>query len=134
MNRRRLILAICIAVVALGAVKWWDSTRLTVEERRFLGVWKSGIQPVEFRADHRFAWDSGFDNEVFAGYWRIRDGWITYDYERNAIRRALRPLVAWLGLEVGQISRCRLEWVTNDYVTAVYEDGSQEILTRESDD
>jgi hypothetical protein len=42
MTRRRLILAACVALVALGAALWrLVSDPLTDQERRFVGTWKS---------------------------------------------------------------------------------------------
>jgi hypothetical protein len=60
MTRRRLILAACIALAALGAAWWWFANALSEEERQLVGSWRIAAPPRaangiwEFDADRRW--------------------------------------------------------------------------------
>jgi hypothetical protein len=59
MTRPRLILAICVAVIALGAAGWMVGDGLSPEERRLVGTWRtsgnlSGVdEEVQYSRNHR---------------------------------------------------------------------------------
>jgi hypothetical protein len=111
MTRRRLILAACVAVVALGAAWWLYGDGLTAEERRLVGTWRNldsrtgeWVGTMTFLPDHTHVYvpRSGQPRPGSRSHlWHIRDGAIVFDYEPSAIRRLLRPLAPRLGLSVG---------------------------------
>jgi hypothetical protein len=128
MTRRRLILAACVAVVALGAAWWLYSDGLSAEERRLVGTWNDGLVVFQFTAGHRCEMVDG-DNR-FPGRWSIRGDCLVIDFEQSAVRRALRPLASLVKLQVGPVIRSRLEWTTENEVTAVTLDGGRGRLSR----
>jgi hypothetical protein len=145
---RRLILAACVAVVALGAASWWYSDRLTDEERQLVGTWRTKTPygsitgTMCFGADHRMQITRQLKiasaSPVIAtetGRWSFRERSLSVDYEHNAIRRALRPFCIYLGINVGYVSSTTMESVTTDeIVTPAPRGGPGEVWTRVRED
>src|SRR5689334_4422835 len=114
MGRRLILVAALLALVAVGIsgiVWWWPSDPLSAEERRLVGAWWSVSDVPEpphiltFRADRRYesrlpTLPSGEPVSVVTGRWAIRDDHLILDSEPSAIRRALRPLAARVGLTI----------------------------------
>jgi hypothetical protein len=146
MTRRRLNLAACFAVVALGAVWWLFGDILSPEERLLVGKWhcapdqgwRSGT--AEFGAD-RQGWleradpihgPAGYKGSV-AGHWSLQEGVIYFDFEANPIRRKFRPLCYRyrLGITVGSQSAYVTESVSTDKVVICNPNGWSEVWTRD---
>jgi hypothetical protein len=113
MARRRIILAACVAVVALGTAWWWYADRLTPEEERLVGTWQLqhveqvSVPPtVSFGRDRRWAWTlrttTGMRSTI-TGRWSVRDGRVYLDQEPNPIRRMFRPLLGRLKITVAPV-------------------------------
>jgi hypothetical protein len=106
MTRRRLILAACVAVVALGAAWWLTSERLTEDERSLVGTWRFsatvGNRVWTFRPDGRARLDADGPGSLFTGrildcHWTATARELTLDSETSWVRRTLRPLLQRFG-------------------------------------
>jgi hypothetical protein len=147
MTRRSLILAACVAVVALGVAWWYGMNRLSVEERRLLGTWHptSGSGHWTFGADRNGRFQRSRTGPVsddptvpttswscdFPEHWAIRDGAIVIDGEMNIFRRAFRPVVRMFGRPRSEPMSFALESVTAAEMVIVQPDGSKDIWTRD---
>lgn len=143
MSRRRLILAACVAAVALGAAWWWFADGLTAEEQRLVGVWRTPqdtpgcLIALEFSANREsrrtlFYTKGGVS---FTGHWSLRDGFLVIDYERSALRRAVRPvrsLAAYFGWAEAEPQSMRVE-ATTDTLAFVSDDGKRWVFDRITD-
>jgi hypothetical protein len=104
MTRRRLVLAACVAVVAIGAAWWLFADGLSAEERRFVGTWRlrqnEPFLTLTFTTDHRCSRSARYPSwtNVTPGHWWIRGERVFMDLEPNAVRRVLRPLLDRLGI------------------------------------
>jgi hypothetical protein len=112
MTRRRLILAFCVAVIALGAPWWLTSLQLTESERSLIGSWRHasivGNGVWTFRPDGRARLDIRSSGALLAGahldcHWTANAREITLDMETSRVRRMLRPLLQRFG---GHVSSC----------------------------
>jgi hypothetical protein len=121
MARRRLILAACVAVVALGAAWWMFTDRLTAEEWQLVGAWRYD-DAAAGKTKSRFALTP--DRRVFnpdfpdraPWLWCIEGSSLVFEHEPNAARRIFRPLAGLLGLRVLPCGRFPFE-VTGDMLT-----------------
>jgi hypothetical protein len=147
MTRRRLILAACVAVAALGAGWWWYSGRLTAEELRLIGKWSSGpgddYRTWTFRPDRTMTTE-GFirspgdaPNETcWSGECRWAGGQnvLYLDSEQSEARRAIRPLLQLFGVSVGEKWLLTVESLTDDQMAIVETDGTRRVWTRDRGD
>jgi hypothetical protein len=138
MTRRRLILAACVAVVALAAVWWLSSDRLTAEEWQIVGAWRyndaatgNAVFRIIFTADRR-SYDPDFPNRAPC-LWYIEGGSIVFDHEPSSTRRMLRPVAGLLRLNVGPWYRYPFE-VTGDTLTVRSEPNPPSVWTRDRGD
>jgi hypothetical protein len=106
MTRRRLILASCVAVVALGAA-WWLSDGLSAEEQQLVGMWTwhdrdvEGLtRSAEFLPDGRCFCPTDAAPNGMACCWSVRNGSILFDCEPSRFRRLWRPVAATLRLSI----------------------------------
>jgi hypothetical protein len=122
MTRRRFLLAALIAAVALGATWWHFASGLSAEERRLVGEWElRDIPPAPYgrevlilRSDRQFYLAGvGRPDEPIAppGRWHLRDGTLILDDETSAVRRALRPVLAPLGLCRRLADPAPVDWI-----------------------
>jgi hypothetical protein len=145
MNRRRLILAACVAVVAIGAAWSLFSDQLTPEEQQIVGIWRYH-QPVSGRwtntltlsPDRRY-WDMPVyqpksKDRPPDGTWAIRNGDLIVDLERSAIRRTLRPLCNLVRVRVAPTVSSPLASISADEVVTVMPDGTRVVWTRDRGD
>jgi hypothetical protein len=138
MTRRRLVLAVFVAVVAVGAA-WWLSAGLpSSDERRLLGTWRLSrnldrAQHVKFTADfHMRSWnDAGSDQNAL---WRIRDGKLIADCETNPLRRLARPVASFVPINIRPVEAYALVSVTADEFVIEDSDGERYMLTRDRGD
>ena len=109
MTRRRLILAACVAAVALGAAWWLCSDRLTPEEQRLVGTWHLNVAPDAAQpAGTISVWELGRDRGCHFreldprtasvlrapdgtaievnGHWRVDEGRLTFDWAGPLVR------------------------------------------------
>jgi hypothetical protein len=144
MTRRRLILAACVAVVALGAAWWLCGDGLSVGERRLLGTWQfSENTPARIDVSRSFRVDRTFEQLIVStgsntwyfsdsGVWRIRGNSLIIDREGNLIHHAIQSLRRMLGFSNHQVV-CRLEWLSSVQI-AVTSGVTREVYTRISTD
>jgi hypothetical protein len=142
MTRRRLILAVCVAAVALGAAWWLFTDRLTAEEQRLVGTWKIAPSPLDGSATWVFGPDrrsylclrgqgdrEDADEIVMSGRWSKRDGVIIVDGEDNSARRVLRPVLRLLRRRVARVEQFTAS-VTTDELVLTGVDDSRQVWTR----
>jgi hypothetical protein len=133
---RRLILAACVAVVALGAVWWASADVLTPDEQLLSGRWRFGPTDYggdgnwEFLPDRQTVLASGYPSPsgLYLGYrvsgrWSMRDGVIRIDTEPSPARRVLRPVAAKLQIRAGRVNSYAVTSVTADRLVIGYPDG-----------
>jgi hypothetical protein len=141
MTRRRLILAASVAVVALGAVWWLLAGRLTTEEQRLVGTWRTdrGVIPESefFQLDadrHCRYWKQsqhgGNITIEFAGPWSVCGRTIVMDGEANSFFRAARPLLSALGIPHGEGWVFDLEPAADDEMVTNDIAGGRRVWTR----
>ena len=123
MTRRRLILAVCVAVFALGAAWWLFSDSLTAEEQRLVGTWRLIVPGLRRSAEDTTAvwtfkrdrtvrgFTSGLPDETPHDFalWRVRENELMMDLELSAVRRRLRPVARFIGFQVAGVVTYRLE-------------------------
>jgi hypothetical protein len=141
MTRRRLILAACVAVVALGAAWWGFDDRLTVEEQHLVGAWQTptfdnGGKVRTFRPDRSFRlrlfWPGG-GKVVDGTRWYVRDGSRVTDFETNPFRRFVRaagPATSVLGIKADPALPLRILSVSATQIEVGHPNGVNEIWTR----
>jgi hypothetical protein len=139
MNRRRLILAACLAVFALGVAWWLYSDRLSAEEQLMVGTWHLNMQSIamrlalEIRAD-RHAHLSEFiggigGREVASGRWTVKDGAFVFDPEPSALNRVIRPIANRVGIDVRPIEKWTIVSIAPSQLVVVRESGLAETWT-----
>jgi hypothetical protein len=143
MTRRRLILAACVAVVALGAAWWLTLDQLAPDERQLVGTWRHH-QPTSGRwtntlilSRNRQYWDVPLYQRAHGtpdGTWAIRNGEFIVDLECDTVRRTLRPLCNLLHVRIAPKVSCPLASITADEVVIVMPDGNRHVWTRERGD
>jgi hypothetical protein len=144
MTRRRLILAACVAVVALGAGWWLCVGGLSTEEQYLVGTWysTSGTGTWVFEADqsgryqHRhpiptLSFPAAYLYDDFRETWFLRGGAILLDCEQSEFRRAFRPLLRFLGRRPKEIMTFTLVSIIDDEMVVIRPDGSREMWTRD---
>jgi hypothetical protein len=120
MTRRRLILAACVAVVALGAAWSLFGDGLTAEERRLVGTWRhSDSLAFVFRADRRCWIVQHKLNRSSESRWSVRDGIISFDNELSPFRRAYRSIAQGVGI-VSPSETMRGEMKTENEIVTVW--------------
>lgn len=120
MTRRRLILAACVAVAALGAAWWFYGDGLTAEERRLVGTWRhSDNLAFVFCADRRCWIVQHKQNRSRECRWSVRDGIISFDNELSPIRRAYRIVAQGVGI-IPPSETLRGEMKTENEIVTVY--------------
>jgi hypothetical protein len=159
MTRRRLILAACVATVALGAAWCWYTDQLTVEEQRLVGVWRSnqGVNPRwdqgmtvvwHFRTNRtcsiqRFDTASGqlliFSNGhdlAIMGQWHARADQLSRIWEERFLDRLRRLLPSSFPGSSRQAAfeKVRIRNVSEDELVFESPDGTQRVLTRDRGD
>jgi len=67
---------------------------------------------------------------VWRERWFVHNGAVVLDGERNAVRRAVRPVLRSVGLRSGGTINYGLESITADAMVLVMSDGSRETWTR----
>jgi hypothetical protein len=150
MTRRRLIVAACVAVVALGAAWWLFSDRLTADERHFVGTWHptSGSGQWLFGADRAGRYERSFRGSAptdpafpaaswsynYPGTWIAQGGVITVDGESNSFRRAIRPALRFFGRRPIEAARFTLESIFENEMVVITPDGTREVWTRIRED
>jgi hypothetical protein len=141
MTRRRLILAACVAVVALGAAWWYYGDGLTAQERRLVGRWQTsgpegqGTIEVEFLADREFAIfvDGRRTSASRRMRWKVADGRMVVDCEMSQWRRLARPLLSVLGVSVQHVEVVRVE-VDGGNLTLTNKFAKRTVWTRDRGD
>jgi hypothetical protein len=129
MARRRLVVVIAVAALAVGAAWWVFSDRLSAEERWLVGMWRQPDCPVSpeivvsfFDSDRQF-YVAALREPRRSGSppacWSIRDGTVVIDPEPSRLRRALRPILPRLGVAVPAADHAALEWVSDDEMIQV---------------
>jgi hypothetical protein len=148
MTCRRLIMAACVAMAALGVAWWMFTDRLTAEERWLLDRWsiKPGggdYRAWTFRPDRRMTAEGFFKAPGIApqvtrwfgeSCWAAGPDMLVLDSEQNAVRRAIRPFLQLLGVSVGEKWLLNVESLTVDQMIVVEEDGARETWTRDRGD
>jgi hypothetical protein len=138
MTRRRLILAACVAIAALGAAWWLDG--FSPHERLLVGTWHSDpdLGGVSYRV--RFSPDRRFlgivpptPEDAPPCRWHVRGGSLVIDYEPSPIRRLLRRFAPLLGISVRPVDTLPLE-VDEDRMIVVYPYGARIGWTRDRGD
>jgi hypothetical protein len=146
MTRRRVILAACVAVVAMGAAWWLFFTGMTAEEYQLVGKWQVAFPPykrvageLEFRDNRKCHWESwtrpgipGSKVESSAT-WRLSGNELAFDNEPSFLLRLLRPTAKLTKLKVSPVSRTRLDWVSADRIERDSLNG-REVWTRDRGD
>jgi hypothetical protein len=132
MSRRRLILAIVVAIL-IGMAWWLSLDRLSAEERLLVGTWTYEDRPgscMRLDADGRcgfgFAEPGGPVTMDYWGPWSFQNGTVVLDSETSALRRGLRNL----GLPSNETLTLRLESITANEMVLVMPDGTRETWTR----
>jgi len=146
MTRRRLILAACVAVVALGAAWWHWIDRVSAEERRLAGTWQ--VTSIDQRGWS--GWTLGSDNVArltggppgaFCGniftikyHWRWTGGRLLFEGEEDSLRRLIRPLLQCLRMQVAPLEVYTVELLGPDQLAVIAPDGTREVWTRDRGD
>jgi hypothetical protein len=147
MTRRRLILGICVVVVALGAAWWLFGDGLSSEERLLVGKWHCALGQgwrsgtAEFGADRQGRLEradpihglAGYKDSV-AGRWSLQEAIIYPDYETDPIRRRLRSLCYRPGITVATGSAYVTVSVSADKFVISNPNGWTEVWTRDRRD
>jgi hypothetical protein len=140
-KRRRTVVVGLLALAAVG-VAWWTLTYyLTATERLLLGTWANnqnssdGHPRSKFGPNHRYSFEMpdafGTMKMVeWSGRWFVRDGAIVLDGEANDIRRAIRPILRFVGQPQNDPIRFRIISITSDELVTAKPDGTLMTLTR----
>jgi hypothetical protein len=147
MTRRRLILAACVAVVALGAAWWLFVERLTAEERLLVGVWRPETEQPnaevvwEFRGDRSFQCThtskrKGMPSSeaIYAGRWYVKGDDLFTDFEDSFFRRYFRPVARMIGMRGRDLESSRVESLTADRIVFVFPGDTRRVLIRDRGD
>src|SRR5215207_4300501 len=118
MKRRRLIVVATVAGLALGAAWWLLDDRLSAEERRLVGAWRTRNPPpgttdlIVFHPDRRcFSGPPNLrDPSALPCHWYLRNGLLVIDHEPSGLRRAVRPVFIRFGLDFNGWNDCLVEW------------------------
>jgi hypothetical protein len=146
MTRCRLILAACVAAVALGAAWWLYGDGLSAEERWLVGTWhlsgptaqKGSFLLGQDRDGSLIVDPLGVDSWAFGeqvfGRWSFRDSVIFLDLEQNPAHRVLRPVCALLHIKVGAKYEFAISSVSPDEFAFSNRSGTREVWTRDRGD
>jgi hypothetical protein len=143
MTRRRLILAACVAVVALRAAWWLFDHEPSPTEQRLIGTWRLRTEIVgetgELVFQPDFSWRCSrfrppLGLERGSGQWSIQGKAIVFDGENRRAWRMLRPLLRQLGGYVAPVIATTPESIAADEVVFVLADGAREVWTRDRGD
>ena len=132
MGRRQLMPA-ALSAIALWAAWWLLSDGLSAEERRLVGTWryrKTANGPLSgglvLLPDGQFRTPIGGP-----GWWYVWDGDLVLDHEPSQLKRAVRPVLSYLGLPVvGPARSGRLRWVSEDEVVLYFPGGQSSVFVR----
>jgi hypothetical protein len=146
MARRRLVgfvVALILLTVAAGTASSLSSDSLPSDERLLVGTWRLGDETswtkrLVFRPDRECLyeeWLAPHDGPrtlhcSITGRWSLPDGVIYLDHERNAVRRALRPLAWRIGIGILGQTAFITESVTADQIIIATPNPWTETYTR----
>jgi hypothetical protein len=150
MTRRRLILAACVSVVALGGA-WCLPGRLSPEERLLVGSWHTnwcdGITVVLHMKPNRTCavrfvssatgaviWHGGWSE--FHGRWGVQSEQLESVWEDGLIERIRRHLSANMHTSEREPVRLqyRFTWVSDDEFVIEKQGGATHVWTRDRGD
>jgi hypothetical protein len=142
MTRRRLIVvAVALALVAIGGAWWLSLDSLSAEEQKLVGTWRlSANSPGESGVWElwpnrvcrmRFQPPAPAGGYRILGRWSGRAGQLVVDSESNPIRKRLRRVIGLFGVRTGGLSGLRPEFISDDQFVFIGPDGTRQVWTRD---
>jgi hypothetical protein len=147
MTRRRLTLAACVAVVALGAAWWLASSRLSLEEQKLAGTWHLAVSSANGPTGVTIVWAlypdhayrvHAFDEDAGAaerepdgremevrGRWWVQGGAVIFERGGGIwtqLRRLLSNSLPW-SLRGAYLETLQIDAITNEELVVRDSDG-----------